>query len=797
LAAASEPPQPMCASSEPPQEEALRHKPAPPLSLPDNGPLVPPDTMWETMAEQQRELHDEEVSRVCAKLRQAVALRDKYRQPVERDEWQLGVDRRLTDDGLVPCSEDGSPGYDPFTPPTPVNSKRFDFKMHGGVMLVWSADSEPPLGGRNPDDCAFEPPPSFSKYTADLALLMRICADPAVNSFAWRRLQRLESRFHLHVMEHEQRETTEQRKVPHRDFYNIRKVDTHIHLAAAMNQKHLLRFIKKKCRVAPHEVVTHSADGKPVTLQNVFEQMGTTPHDLNLDALGMHADTSTFCRFDKFNLKYNPLGASNLRNIFLKTDNHLKGRYFAEVTRELFDDLKESKYQNTEYRISIYGRERSEWDSLAEWIVDHALYSNNNRWVIQVPRLYGMYHAKGMLPNFKAFLENLFVPLFEVSVNPESHPKLHLMLQQTVAFDLVDDESKPEGPLPTHDSPAPLPENWFAANPHYSYYCYFVYANLYTLNQLRRTKGLSTFCFRPHAGEAGDLNHLHITFLTARGINHGINLRKTPSLTYLYYLCQIGLALSPLSNNALFLRLSKNPFQEFFARGLNVSLSTDDPLMFHHTKEPLMEEYCVARQVWRLSSCDLAEIARNSVLQSSFEPCVKAAWIGRNYRLGGTEGNDIQKTNLPNLRVHFRHTLLVEERHLLVTCRVVPCAISTLPPSVRSTPVMRVTTADITAAHDEFGAPPSPSEKSPGLRRRRDSRSKAADDASNRVTEAVLEQAVEATRRRAEEAQRRWAERQQAAQRAPPPFAAFGAALAAAVGTGVLIGAALTRLKPA
>ena len=32
--------------------------------------------------------------------------------------------------------------------------------------------------------------------------------------------------------------------------------------------------------------------------------------------------------------------------------------------------------------------------------------------------------------------------------------------------------------------------------------------------------------------------------------------------------------------------------------GLNVSLSTDDPLMFHHTKEPLMEEYCVAKQVW-------------------------------------------------------------------------------------------------------------------------------------------------------------------------------------------------------
>ena len=90
---------------------------------------------------------------------------------------------------------------------------------------------------------------------------------------------------------------------------------------------------------------------------------------------------------------------------------------------------------------------------------------------------------------------------------------------------------------------------------------------------------------------------MHAAFLTARGINHGINLRKSPSLQYLFYLTQIGLALSPLSNNALFLQLSKNPFNEFFAVGMNVSLSTDDPLMFHHTREPLMEEYTIAKQV--------------------------------------------------------------------------------------------------------------------------------------------------------------------------------------------------------
>jgi AMP deaminase len=54
---------------------------------------------------------------------------------------------------------------------------------------------------------------------------------------------------------------------------------------------------------------------------------------------------------------------------------------------------------------------------------------------------------------------------------------------------------------------------------------------------------------------------------------------------------------SPLSNNSLFLDYHKNPFPAFFARGLSVSLSTDDPLQIHLTKEPLVEEYSVAAQV--------------------------------------------------------------------------------------------------------------------------------------------------------------------------------------------------------
>jgi adenosine deaminase len=45
------------------------------------------------------------------------------------------------------------------------------------------------------------------------------------------------------------------------------------------------------------------------------------------------------------------------------------------------------------------------------------------------------------------------------------------------------------------------------------------------------------------------------------------------------------------------LKYAKNPFPIFFAQGLNVSLSTDDPVVFHYTDEALVEEYAIAAQV--------------------------------------------------------------------------------------------------------------------------------------------------------------------------------------------------------
>lgn len=124
-----------------------------------------------------------------------------------------------------------------------------------------------------------------------------------------------------------------------------------------MNQKHLLRFIKRAMKKYPGEIV-HIENGRGQTLKEVFESMNLTAFDLSVDTLDMHAvrtrprrggilrstrsgltflpsfqDRNTFHRFDKFNSKYNPIGESILREIFIKTDNHVEGKYFAHIIK--------------------------------------------------------------------------------------------------------------------------------------------------------------------------------------------------------------------------------------------------------------------------------------------------------------------------------------------------------------------------------------------------------------------------------------------------------------------------------
>lgn len=56
----------------------------------------------------------------------------------------------------------------------------------------------------------------------------------------------------MYILLNEFQEIADSKRVPHRDFYNVRKVDTHVHHSSCMNQKHLLRFIKSKMKKSPN-----------------------------------------------------------------------------------------------------------------------------------------------------------------------------------------------------------------------------------------------------------------------------------------------------------------------------------------------------------------------------------------------------------------------------------------------------------------------------------------------------------------------------------------------------------------
>lgn len=65
-------------------------------------------------------------------------------------------------------------------------------------------------------------------------------------------------------------------------------MDTHIHAAACMSQKHLLTFIQKTYQDDADRVVLAKA-GKKMTLQQVFGSLNMDPYDLTVDSLDVHA----------------------------------------------------------------------------------------------------------------------------------------------------------------------------------------------------------------------------------------------------------------------------------------------------------------------------------------------------------------------------------------------------------------------------------------------------------------------------------------------------------------------------
>lgn len=467
-----------------------------------------------------------------------------------------------------------------------------------------------------------------------------LSSNPSLNHFCDSQLKLNELHFESYMINNGRKEETETR-ADNTDFYMVAKADTHLHLSALMTSPELFAYLTE----IYHRDGSDPFDDKQ-TIAQVLLEAGFEPGKTAIDDLRTQSTSEMYRDFEQFNAAFLPFRSKKLADMLFKT-SILGGKYLKEIVHRM---AAKAEKQNVylEPRVSIYARKYGEWAELAKWFAEAKPEHKHVLWAVQCPRVYHVWKKMGMA-NFGELLKNFFGPLFEATKDPDAHPELAALISQIRCIDTVDNEAVNDayeiGNLP------PAGEYDKAESPPYSYFHFYFWANLRELNRLREDKGLNSLRLRPHAGEAGPVHHLQTAFLFCDGISHGINLKQNAVLQYLYYIGQIGISVSPISNACLFVPYAKNPFPKFFRRGLCVTLTTDDPLQFHMSTEPQLEEYTTAKHAWNLSMTDLSEVARNSVLISSMSDETADALIG---------GEDpCDASNIPRRRFDFRFDELV------------------------------------------------------------------------------------------------------------------------------------------
>lgn len=145
-----------------------------------------------------------------------------------------------------------------------------------------------------------------------------------------------------------------------------------------------------------------------VTLAEVFRSTGLIFEHLTLDSLGVKVNNNTFNRFDNFRAKYNPLGSNEIREIFLKKDNYMKGAYYAKLMKEVYKKTETYGQSATEYRISVYGTTSNDWSVFSNWLISKNVISPVNRWMVQFPRIYHILKHTNAVRSFQDYLDRKF-----------------------------------------------------------------------------------------------------------------------------------------------------------------------------------------------------------------------------------------------------------------------------------------------------------------------------------------------------------------------------------------------------
>jgi adenosine deaminase len=131
-----------------------------------------------------------------------------------------------------------------------------------------------------------------------------------------------------------------------------------------------------------------------------------------------------------------------------------------------------------------------------------------------------------------------------------------------------------------------------------------------------------------HAGEEGPPSYIReaLDLLGARRIDHGVRCVEEPALVDELAKKQIPLTVCPLSNVKLrvFDDLKDHPLKKLLARGVKVTINSDDPAYFGGY---IVDNYLAAQRALDLSEDDIRKLARNSFEASFLTAAEKKHYI--------------------------------------------------------------------------------------------------------------------------------------------------------------------------
>ncbi|EPY35860.1 adenosine monophosphate deaminase, partial [Strigomonas culicis] len=528
------------------------------------------------------------------------------------------------------------------------------------------------------------------------------------------RLEILEERFNIYkIMNRELEENAGRSRQGTGVFADSVKVDNLVLMPYYMHSQHLTRFIRDTLATRGDDVVALQGDGadrEPITLARACELLEVPdPAWLTGEALGLQPSVEQrrgMTRVDVLDPQFNSGGlrSAALLRLFLSMDTLNKGAYFADLIRPLLgrNEARDDTPQATETAIDLHGLFGDEWEKLALWLQEHGMLGafEANRWLAYLRRphpphaggggggdlgsgnnssgsgsqagaLFSKLTTTATLENQQQQLENFFLPLLVATIAPEDPKNAHVANMLSSLGGIVVNCGEVNTEISKEVSrkrrrPVDVPWTESVTD---MYFLYYVWANLTSLNALRRRRGFNTLQLRAVLPAGTSRTTLAVAYLLCDHVIDGCALHERPVLQYLFGIHRIGVSMAPLSTNGLgSVSFADHPFMQLFRRGLRVSLSTVTPLLTHCSQEPLLEEYSAASRMHRLSGVDLCELALNSVMMSTFPEATRQNWLGAAFVRDGWQGNNFDLTHVPTARLELRATMWAAERQVLQRC---------------------------------------------------------------------------------------------------------------------------------